>query len=344
MNGVFELVENGTLDPKGIDWWVTHYSSHLFREQACELFARGGMPFPQDQIFTNLYERGNVGSAAFPLMIEELLSSGRLTPGQWLLCIVPESGRFLFGYVILKVVEPTSSDPKVAMAAPSVASARTPELSAAPDIKTSGAPIEEHLVQRLSGVWCDFENRLVQVPIIRKMYESRMTRDDYRQLLFNLRQQVIDGSRWISRAASNLTSENFPIRSAFIGHSSDEHRDFEMIERDYASPYANYLIMRHFHMASELLQFVAVNTQGVNMKLNPLRPEKLRDLVDDVFLKHDLNIYNFIIEINRQLNEQGLELAPQETLSFDCITDGKFPIERMLDRENARSLAELPRS
>ncbi len=50
-----------------------------------------------------------------------------------------------------------------------------------------------------------------------------------------LRQQVIDGSRWISRAASNVTSENFPIRSAFIGHSSDEHRDFEMIERDYVS-------------------------------------------------------------------------------------------------------------
>ena len=62
-----------------------------------------------------------------------------------------------------------------------------------------------------------------------------MTIEDYRDLLFNLRQQVIDGSRWISRAASNLTTENFPIRSAFIGHSSDEHRDFEMIERDYVS-------------------------------------------------------------------------------------------------------------
>ena len=62
-----------------------------------------------------------------------------------------------------------------------------------------------------------------------------MTIEDYRDLLFNLRQQVIDGSRWISRAASNITRENFPIRSAFIGHSSDEHRDFEMIESDYVS-------------------------------------------------------------------------------------------------------------
>ncbi|MFM1557281.1 MAG: 3-oxoacyl-ACP synthase, partial [Limisphaerales bacterium] len=35
--------------------------------------------------------------------------------------------------------------------------------------------------------------------------------------------------------ASNITRENFPIRSAFIGHSSDEHRDFEMLERNYVA-------------------------------------------------------------------------------------------------------------
>ena len=43
--------------------------------------------------------------------------------------------------------------------------------------------------------------------------------------------------------------------------------------------------------------------------MNPLRPAKLSDLVDDVFLKHDLNIYNFIIEINRQLNARNWTYA-----------------------------------
>jgi len=47
--------------------------------------------------------------------------------------------------------------------------------------------------------------------------------------------QVIDGSRWIARAASSITPEYFPIRSAFIAHTSDEHRDFEMLERNYAA-------------------------------------------------------------------------------------------------------------
>ncbi|MEZ5944144.1 MAG: hypothetical protein R3C18_22355 [Planctomycetaceae bacterium] len=97
----------------------------------------------------------------------------------------------------------------------------------------------------------------------------------------------------------------------------------------FVTPYANYLIMRHFHMGSELLAFVATNAKGVDMKLNPLTPEKLSDLVDDVFLKHDLNIYNFIIEINRQLNEQDLDLEPKGELNFDCITDGEFPIQKM---------------
>jgi 3-oxoacyl-[acyl-carrier-protein] synthase III len=91
------------------------------------------------------------------------------------------------------------------------------------------------VVRQLSGVWTEFENRLNRVPVVAKMLAGRMTLADYRDLLFNLRQQVIDGSRWISRAASNVTREHFPIRSAFIGHSRDEHRDFEMIERDYVS-------------------------------------------------------------------------------------------------------------
>lgn len=242
VNGVFELVQSGKIDPHGIDWWVTHYSSHLFREQACELFARGGMPIPQDRIFTNLYDRGNTGAAAFPLMVDELLAGGRLEAGQRLLCIIPESGRFLFGYVILKVVGPSSASG--AAIPPPPAAADDLLVSAAPEIRTTGSAIEEGLVRRLAGVWSDFENRLVQVPVIRKMYEGRMTIEDYRQLLFNLRQQVIDGSRWISRAASNLTSENFPIRSAFIGHSSDEHRDFEMIERDYVAVGGNLAEIR----------------------------------------------------------------------------------------------------
>lgn len=233
VNGVFELVESGRIDPKQIDWWVTHYSSQIFREQALELFERGGLTIPRDRIFSNLATRGNMGSASFPLLLEELFWSDRLQPSQRLLCIVPESGRFLFGYVILKVVSQNSTQDRSDRG--ESAKAIPPSVSEPPDIKTGGTAIEESLVRQLSKVWTDFEASLNRVPIIAKMHDGRLTLSDYRALLFNLRQQVIDGSRWISRAASNITRENFPIRSAFIGHSSDEHRDFEMIERDYVS-------------------------------------------------------------------------------------------------------------
>lgn len=227
VNGVFELIEAGKLDPKELDWWVTHYSSHLFREQARELFVRGGLNIDESRVFTNLYSTGNVGAASFPLMLADLFRSGKLRPGERVFCVVPESGRFLFGYVILRVVGSEGPEPQ-----PTAVPATVSE---PPDIKTDGSPLAESLVRQLAGVWTQFETRLNRVPIVAKMYDGRLTLNDYRDLLFNLRQQVIDGSRWISRVASNVTREHFPIRSAFIGHSRDEHRDFEMIERDYVS-------------------------------------------------------------------------------------------------------------
>ena len=230
VDGAFELIDDGRLDPRQIDWWVTHYSSHIFKEQAYELFCRGGLVVPLDRVFTNLYTKGNVGSASPYIMLEELFYSGQLEPGQKIFSIVPESGRFLFGYMQFTVCGTPTSQAEVP-----VSTAAENDQIDPPDIKTTGAEIEEGLVRQLARVWIDFESQLNNVPIVKKIREGRLTVADYRELLFNLRQQVIDGSRWISRAASNLTTENFPIRSAFIGHSSDEHRDFEMLERDYAS-------------------------------------------------------------------------------------------------------------
>lgn len=94
----------------------------------------------------------------------------------------------------------------------------------------------------------------------------------------------------------------------------------------FVRPDANYLILRHFHIGSEILQFVATNVPGVQIPLNPLRPRDLADLQDDLFLKHDLNIYNFLIRLNREMKAQGIQLSKQAKLNFDCITDGLFQI------------------
>ena len=163
------------------------------------------------------------------MLLEELLTSGKLRAGQRVLCLVPESGRFLFGYMLLKVVE-GEQQPSVRRADRAPMPHTEP-----PKLNTTGNPLAQSLIRGLASVWFEFEERLCRVPIVAKLYDGNFTVEDYRALLFNLRQQVIDGSRWIARAASSITPEYFPIRSAFIAHTSDEHRDFEMLERNYAA-------------------------------------------------------------------------------------------------------------
>lgn len=91
------------------------------------------------------------------------------------------------------------------------------------------------LAERLAEVWEDLEHRLAHVPILRRLEEGTVTLDDYLRLLFNLRQQVVDGSLWISRAASNFDVAHFELRAAAIRHAEEEHRDFLMLERDYVA-------------------------------------------------------------------------------------------------------------
>lgn len=228
VEGALDLANRGKLNPRGIDWVVAHYSSHLFREQSYELAARGGVDVPLERWFTNLYTKGNIGSASIFVQLEELFHSDRLEPGQTIFCLVPESGRFLFGYMLLRVVGAAASRETQPLAV------ETPRTEA-PRLEASSDPLQQKLLRQLAQVWFEFDDRLRRVPIVARLYGGQFTLEDYRRLLFNLRQQVIDGSRWIARAASNITAEYFPARSAFIAHTSDEHRDYEMLERNWAT-------------------------------------------------------------------------------------------------------------
>ena len=91
------------------------------------------------------------------------------------------------------------------------------------------------LLEELALVWAGFEIQLSQVPIVQRIESHTATIDDYRNLLLNLRQQVSEGARWITRAASNLTAEHADLRTEFIEHASEEQLDFRMLETDYVA-------------------------------------------------------------------------------------------------------------
>jgi 3-oxoacyl-[acyl-carrier-protein] synthase-3 len=97
------------------------------------------------------------------------------------------------------------------------------------------SPAARWLWDELAFVWLDFEHRLAAVPVIARLDAGTITLDDYRELLVNLRQQVIEGGRWIALAASSMSIELFPVRSLLIGHAAEEHRDYQMLEDDYVS-------------------------------------------------------------------------------------------------------------
>jgi 3-oxoacyl-[acyl-carrier-protein] synthase-3 len=221
----FELVQQGRIRPSEVDWLACHYSSHVFRGRILELLQEGGAAIPEERWFTNLYTKGNTGSASIYIMLEELLNDGHLRPGQKVLCMVPESGRFVVSFMMLTVVgEAKAPVDDVLPAAPA------PPLPA-----QQGDDLRAVLTRQLATVWVEFETSLRRVPIVDKIHRRTLRTEDYRLLLLNLRQQVVEGARWIARAASSLTRDELGLRSEFIRHAAEEHRDYQMLEKDFVS-------------------------------------------------------------------------------------------------------------
>lgn len=92
---------------------------------------------------------------------------------------------------------------------------------------------------------------------------------------------------------------------------------------------ANYLILRHFHLGSQILAFLNQNLTGGQLSSHPLKPEKIDDLADHMFVQHDLNVFNFVIELNQFLKQknQKITLQPLDKIDFSMIEniDEKLP-------------------
>ena len=221
----FELIDQGKINRKEIDWLCCHYSSEMFKDPIKELMLKGGGEIADKKWFSNLTSKGNTGSASIFIMLDELMHSGKLVPGNKILCMVPESGRFITSFMQLTVVGDNNTATK-----------RYPlRKIESPELVINKSETSEWLIRNLTQVWIDFETALLKVPIVEKIHDGTLSLSDYKLLLTDLRQQVIDGSQWISRAASNIDIHLFDLRSAFIKHTATEHKDYQMLERNYVA-------------------------------------------------------------------------------------------------------------
>ncbi|QCB45004.1 beta-ketoacyl-ACP synthase III [Hydrogenophaga sp. PAMC20947] len=96
------LAKKHGLKADDIDWFLPHISSMYFYEPVMQALAAIGLPIPRERWFTNLTSKGNTGSAAPYIMLDELFQSGRIQRGQTILMFIPESGRFSSGFVFME--------------------------------------------------------------------------------------------------------------------------------------------------------------------------------------------------------------------------------------------------
>ncbi|MFN6568085.1 beta-ketoacyl-ACP synthase III [Dendronalium sp. ChiSLP03b] len=102
--GFTQVRDKHNLKPDDITWYLPHYSSEHFKQSLYDELVEIGFHIPFDKWFTNLTYKGNTGSASIFVMLEELMSSGKVERGDKIFCLVPESARFSYAYMHLTAI------------------------------------------------------------------------------------------------------------------------------------------------------------------------------------------------------------------------------------------------
>jgi 3-oxoacyl-[acyl-carrier-protein] synthase-3 len=99
------LYAMGKFDPDAVTWFPAHYSSERMKSLMLgELSRRHVKTGRPETWFSNLTRVGNVGSAAIFVILDEMMTEGLVREGDTLLCMVPESGRFVVSFMHLTAV------------------------------------------------------------------------------------------------------------------------------------------------------------------------------------------------------------------------------------------------
>lgn len=111
--------------------------------------------------------------------------------------------------------------------------------------------------------------------------------------------------------------------------------------RRFVSPDAVELLIRHFVIETNLVNFIIRNT-SVKMEPVTLRPETLAGLGDSAVVEHDVNVYDVLIALD------GIPLTPPENLDFAQLDVPPLDAERWrrrllnLDIQTALCFMNIP--
>ena len=86
-----------------IDYVIPHVSSMFFYKELLREIDERNIDLLENKWFTNLTWVGNMGSASIFVALDEFIKIKSLKRGDKILLLVPESGRFSYGTVLISV-------------------------------------------------------------------------------------------------------------------------------------------------------------------------------------------------------------------------------------------------
>ncbi|ELR97387.1 hypothetical protein [Gloeocapsa sp. PCC 73106] len=128
------------------------------------------------------------------------------------------------------------------------------------------------------------------------------------------------------------------------------HRSATFFLKNFVTPEACYLIVRHINIGSNIVNFLIDNGPDTSIARSTLYPCKVDDLVNNAFLEHDLILYNFVWDYHqaKQNHPDWLTKEREKTINFASIGPIKLAIEvkkrrwlQILDLESAMELFKV---
>jgi hypothetical protein len=112
------------------------------------------------------------------------------------------------------------------------------------------------------------------------------------------------------------------------------HRMAAVFLATFVTPEANYLIVRHLCLGSNIVNFLIDNGPDSTIAKSTLYPKTVADLAENAFLEHDLILYNFVLDYHeaKERNPNWLQKIHQRGFNFDSIQ----PVELQIDVSKRR--------
>ncbi len=228
-----KLAHAGWIDPATINHFLCHYSSERFAPVVDELMAKAGLAIPRERWYSNLISRGNTGAASIFIMLDEFLRTHTLTPGERILCFIPESGRFTVAFVLIEVEAADTVIPTARRSQASAPAVPDDDLIAPPHDPADAPAQLRHLLGELATIWHDYRSRVWRTAVIRKLRDRQFTTADYLQWMQQWIPQVREGSKWMREGAASVQAPFEALAALIETHAGEEQGDFLILFDDY---------------------------------------------------------------------------------------------------------------